>query len=199
MSEPVKFEYSFTAEGLRKQVAMRNLARAQKKQVTAWLSRTVRDLKWSASKLQKHHTHTSHLQNNIGMKLIGDNADHYSALIGTGVGGAKTVKYARIQDKGGTINAKGKYLTIPFKGVVGNARSFNHTFLAKGPSGGLVMFQKLGRGKNATVQPLFILKRSVRLEATNWFTGQLNVNRSLLEAMMQPAEVLKVAEKMGAQ
>lgn len=78
-------------------------------------------------------------------------------------GGKDEVAYAAIHHYGGTIRPKKKkFLTIPFPGgpadqrVPLRAADFNDTFVAKG-----IIFQK--RGEH--IEPLFILRKSVKIEA----------------------------------
>jgi len=79
-------------------------------------------------------------------------------------GGADDVDYAAIHHFGGTIRPKKKkFLTIPFPGgpadqrVPMRAADFNDTFVAKG-----IIFRTIGRDN---IEPLFILKKSVKIEA----------------------------------
>jgi len=187
-----------TPEGLIKRLAMKRIPAAQRRQLTIWLTETQYDLMRSAAMMQKsgRGKKSSSMSRNIGFEIKGS-PDNYHGLIGTGVNKTMSIKYAQIHDKGGTITAKKKYLTIPFDGVLGKARSFKNTFVAKGPSGGLVMFQKQGKGKNASVIPLFFLKRSVTLPATGWFSKVIVNRYQDLQDMMSPEAVLAAAEKMG--
>jgi len=80
-------------------------------------------------------------------------------------GGPGEVDYAAIHHYGGTIRPKKKkFLTIPFPGgpadkrVPLRARDFDDTFVAKG-----IIFQKRGED---TIEPLFILKKSVEIPAS---------------------------------
>jgi len=78
-------------------------------------------------------------------------------------GGADEVDYASIHHYGGTIKPKKKkFLTIPFPGgpadkrVPLRAADFNDTFVAKG-----IIFQE----KDGDIEPLFILRKSVKMPA----------------------------------
>jgi len=193
MSEP-KFSFELTPSGLAKQRAMRNIMQANKRQMQSWLTMTHRLAKRSASQMQKSDRHTSQMQNNIADDII-DTNDGFYGIVGTGVKGTQTVKYARKQDVGGKIVAKGKYLTIPFPGVKGTARSQpGKTFFFKSRAGNLILARTQGKGK---LVPLFLLKKSVTIPASRWFTKVIDARRNLLTEMLKPANVLRVAEKMG--
>ena len=80
-------------------------------------------------------------------------------------GGPGEVDYANIHQYGGVIKPKrAKALTIPFPGgpadrrVPLRASDFEDTFIAKG-----IIFQDLGK---ENIVPLFILKKSVTIEAS---------------------------------
>jgi phage gpG-like protein len=104
---------------------------------------------------------------------------HFGSQVGI-VG--SNVVYARIQELGGPIRAKhAKYLTIPLdaartpSGVArAPARSWPNTFVIQGRGGHLIIMQRHGRG----IRPLFVLKRSVRLEPNPYFRPALEKNRA---------------------
>jgi hypothetical protein len=92
------------------------------------------------------------------------------------IGGGVASKYVGIQETGGTIFGR-PWLTVPLpdnKTAAGNvrfksARALQNstsvkTFLAKMPSGKLLIGRTVGRGRNKRVQWLWVLKRSVRLK-----------------------------------
>jgi len=70
-------------------------------------------------------------------------------------------------EKGGTIKAKGKYLTIPLPAAMDprgvplkkRARDWDHTFVRRSKKGNLLIFRKLPGANELT--PLYILKPSV--------------------------------------
>lgn len=103
-----------------------------------------------------------------------------------------TEPYSRIQDVGGTIKAKpGSWLTVPLPaaltpvGVVrAPARSWPNTFFKKTKSGNTVLFQKKGGG---AIVPLFVLKKEVKIRATNWASGAIESTSSSL-----PEEIFEV-------
>lgn len=194
----VKFDFQVTAEGLAKVVTMHNIPRAHRKILTEWLTGVKYLSTRNAMAMQKSGGKSkggSSMGRNVGMTVTGSD-DNFIGAVGTGIGGTQSVKYARIQDKGGTIIAGSKYLTIPFPGVTGTARSQGgKTFFTKTASGKLLMGEKLTGGG---VKWLFLLREFVRIPATNWFTGAVETNKPLLDEMMKPANVLRyAAERMG--
>lgn len=73
------------------------------------------------------------------------------------------LKYAQIQDKGGTITPKrGQYLTIPLGGTRGSPRNHPGGFFIKSKAGNLLYVIKTGK---TGIKPLFVLKKSVTLRA----------------------------------
>lgn len=92
------------------------------------------------------------------------------------VGNSRTAKYARLQEYGGTINAKaGGWLTIPLKAnytAAGRVRFASaaalrtrkdvKTFLRKSKAGNLIIFRAF-KDEGRDPVPLFILKKSVKV------------------------------------
>ena len=77
------------------------------------------------------------------------------------------LKYARIQDLGGTIRpVRVKFLTIPIKGVRGGARTHSNTFLMKSKRGNLLIVKPIGK---KGIKPLFVLKKSVKIKSKPFF------------------------------
>lgn len=82
---------------------------------------------------------------------------------------------ARIQETGGVIKAKNsKYLTIPLKaaktsaGVLKKrAREYKDAFVIKSKAGNLLIVIPKSKGSKEII-PLFVLKKSVKLEASHW-------------------------------
>ena len=71
------------------------------------------------------------------------------------------LKYARIQDFGGTITPKsGQYLTIPLGGIRGGPRNYPGGFFIRSKAGNLLYVVKTGK---TGIKPLFVLKKSVTL------------------------------------
>lgn len=94
----------------------------------------------------------------------------------TGEIGPKGVPYAAIHEFGGTIfPVKAKALTIPTEE---NRRAdgqpkipvdrLKDAFIAKG-----MIFQKIGKGKNAQITPMFILRSSVKIPARPYLAPAL--------------------------
>src|SRR5271165_2171024 len=82
--------------------------------------------------------------------------------------GAPGIPYARIQETGGTITAKGgKFLCIPLPAALdGNGlplqsspRDWPNTFCAQSKAGNLLIFQRRG----TSIVPLYVLKTSVTI------------------------------------
>lgn len=77
------------------------------------------------------------------------------------------VKYAAIQEFGGTIKPKGKYLAIPLPAALNangtpkkaGPREWKNTFVAMSKNGNLIIFLKEGAG----ITPLYVLKTSVTI------------------------------------
>jgi len=94
--------------------------------------------------------------------------------IGSGVRQGERMKYANIQERGGTVRPRlSQYLTIPLDaantaaGVArGRARDFDDTFIARSKLGNLIIFQKKGKG----ITPLFLLKKSVEIPASRYLS-----------------------------
>jgi phage gpG-like protein len=91
------------------------------------------------------------------------------------------MKYAKLQNFGGTVTAKsGKYLAIPLPTLSKtdrhkSPREFKNTFFAKSRNGNLILFEKTdtarlnfqGKRKKAEggIRPLFVMKESVTIKA----------------------------------
>lgn len=188
----LQFSYELTKEGIAKQNATRNLPRAHKKILTEWLAGVKFLSSRNANAMQKSggkKAGGSQMGRSVAIDVI-NNGEGFTGMVGTGLPGKSLkCKYAMIQDKGGTIIAKSKYLTIPFKGVTGTARSYSNTFFAFGKSGNLIMFQKQGK----SIKPLFTLVDHVTIPASNWFTGAVDTNKPLLDEMMKPENTFRYA------
>jgi hypothetical protein len=179
---------------IKKTAALFKLPAAAKKQVTDWSTESVLVLKRAASNLKKTDHKSGDLARGVGMSVeIGSSG--YNITIGTGVGGTKSVKYARIQDEGGTITAKGKYLTIPFPGVSGTANNYRgNSFVFRSKAGNLIIAER--KGKNG-LRPLFTLKHQVNIPATQWFTYNMEQRVPMLNEAMSEEAVFKRAQELS--
>lgn len=82
--------------------------------------------------------------------------------------------YSRIQNRGGVIRpTRGRYLAVPLPTLTVSERrtkgprDFPNTFVRRGRSGRLIVFQKLSRG---SIRPLFVLVESVKITARPYLT-----------------------------
>jgi len=89
-------------------------------QLTRWTGLTVKQIIRNISG-PVLKTRTAHLRRSItGRTFMGRVV---IAIVGSGIFGARAVKYARIHEMGGTIKpVKAKALTVPFPGVKGRAQ-----------------------------------------------------------------------------
>jgi hypothetical protein len=181
---------------LHKMMVLKNLTQASKKQASLWAADTVKELKLRALGMKKSGSGTSQLARNIGMQVVA-NGDSWDIRIGTGtwVGAPNDVVYANIQDKGGIIRAKGKWLTIPFPGVKGRASNFD-CFPMKTKRGNMILFEAKQMKKYTQLKPLFLLRKQVIIPATGWFTTTLNIRKPALSVMMSPSAIYNAAESM---
>jgi hypothetical protein len=136
---------------------------------------------------------SGHLWRNLD-SIIRKRKNKVSAETGTGVGTKREVKYARILDEGGTIKAiNAKFLTIPFKGVKGEARDFDDTFFLRSKAGNLLLVQKTTTG----FRPLFTLKESVEIPAKEWFSKPMKKQENKFKKEMTSENIIRVAEKLA--
>jgi len=158
---------------IRKTQVLKALPAAAKHQATSWTAETIQALMRSAASMQKSGPtrKTGMMGRNIG-KVITVGDGHWTITIGTGVGGKQTVPYARIQDQGGKTRA--------------------HMIYAK--SGGVLAFP--WKGKDTFLS--HVHHPGSNIPASKWFTSVIEDREPILEGMMQPDVVLKVAEIMGS-
>lgn len=96
---------------------------------------------------------------------------------------------AFIQETGGVIQARaGSWLTVPLPAAMTGtgalkapARHWSNTFFQKSRRGNLILFQN----KGDSIVPLFVLKRSIRLKATHWFSNAVDASADKLFALIQ--------------
>jgi hypothetical protein len=146
--------------------------------------------------MQKSGRKSGEMGRNVGMEIRG-NEGAYQGYVGTGIGKTKSVPYASIQDKGGIVTARGKWLTIPFPGVKGTASQYD-CFPLRTKRGNVILFEAKHNKRSTTLKPLFLLRKQVRIPASAWFTNVIIANYSTLDELMDPSEVYRVAEAMGS-
>jgi hypothetical protein len=165
-----------------------------RKKITAWAASTVEHIKRQASG-PLLGTRTAHLKRNTGMRVV-TSASGFGVVIGTGehIGEAE-VKYASIQEHGGTIKPKNKkFLAIPLPGTKGVPANFPDAFVIKSKAGNLLIVQrkwrKVSGGENSkltnNLTPLFVLKKEVTIKATHLLTKPINDRLPLLNEIMSP-------------
>jgi hypothetical protein len=177
--------------------AIYQFKKAVKKIMTTWLSDSVKELKQSALSLKKTSKRkkggkSSQLARNIDFKITED-GEGYHGEIGTGVGKAKNVVYAYIQDKGGTIRKKNKMLTIPLGNTKGTIANFEGGFFIKSKKGNVLYCMRDGK----KIKPLFLLKDEVNIPATNWFSSVMERREKTLKEMLKPENVFTEALKIA--
>jgi hypothetical protein len=219
---------------IRKTQALKAIPSAFKYQVTSWMADTLLELKRSAAAMQASGPgrKTGQMARNIGHEIKGTDAA-FEVIVGTGVGGKQSVKYAGIQDRGGTIKALdkfftivnlpghpriGPFLTIPLGNTKGRVKDYKNTFNIRSKSGNFLVMQSsratgsmttkkvydplTGRrtrgAPKASMKPLFVLKPSVTLPATHWFSGPMAQRLAYLAAMTTPEAVFEVAQRRAA-
>lgn len=193
---------SFTADftgAFLKTATMKNIPRATKYQATSWSSDTLRLLKRSATNMQKsgQGRKTGQLARNTGQQITVDDKG-FRILLGTGVGGTQSVKYAQIQDKGGTTHPR----------VTDKMRKWAwamHYAMFPREIRGMGLRGRERKGAQATwnntsfYKAIALTKKSVldvTIPASNWFTGVIDARQPILGEMMKPEAVLQVAERM---
>lgn len=168
---------------------LKNVDKPIFRQMSSWSAKTVqrikRNLRGGVLKVG-----TGHLWRNVGFKVRSD-TKVIKSEIGTGIPPQKTVKYARIQEKGGKIKPKkAKMLTIPLPGIKGKAANYPNSFIIKSKKGNVLIVEKSGKG----LRPLFVLKKEVTIPARHWLSGSIAESEPLLRRMMKPEEILKIME-----
>ena len=193
----IKIERDFSG-ALRKTAIAKNIPRAARKLATRWASESVLILKRSAASLQRSGKgrHNGNLFRNIDMATL-ERGEDLRIAVGTGVGGAKSVVYAEIQDRGGLIVKKDKRLTIPLGDTKGRIANYQGGFWITSRAGNVLYCQRIGKGPRAKIKPLFVLRDQVRLPATHWFSGPMRRQLEALDQTMSPDYVYMQAEVMG--
>jgi hypothetical protein len=168
------------AGAVHKTQILKMLGKASKYQATSWTAETIRLLMDSARDRQisvriHHAKKTSQMMKNIG-KVIAVGDERWTIAIGTGIGGKQTVRYARIQDEGGTT----------------------HPTVTKRMRGwAWFMYSKWGEERYKWLALTKKSKLNVVIPASKWFTSIIEQREPVLSAMMQKSAVLKLAEMMA--
>lgn len=163
-----------------------------------WAAGCIEPLKRSAAKLKKtaHRKRawgkSSELARNIGYELKGDHRN-FQVAVGTGTGRAKSVVYAYIQDRGGTIRTTGKKLTVPLGNTVGRIADFPGGFFLRSKKGNVLYCRREGK----KMIPLFVLRDEVTIPGTNWFSDVMAERNRELERALRPENVFRVSLEMG--
>jgi len=180
--------FKVTDAGLKKLKAQKNIPRASKYQLTRWGAFVVKYIKQVTLTGAILKVGSGKLRRSVRMD-VHDKGNLYELAVGT-----RGSKYARIHEKGGTITPKRKkYLTIPLPGIKGWARNYPNAFVIKSKKGNLLIVERSGK---TDLKPLFVLKKSVKIPETRWLSKSIEHKRSMLTNMLQPREVLKIAERM---
>lgn len=177
---PTQVKADFTG-AIKKTQTLLNLGKASKYQATSWTAETIKELKRSAAEMQLssklyHGKKTSQMGRNVGQSIAGNDI-LWSILLGTGVGGTQKVKYALIQDEGGTTHPN----------VTKKMRGWAWFMYAK--------------WKEERYKWLALTKKSkldIKIWPSKWFTSILEKRSPILARMMRPDAVLWFAERMGA-
>lgn len=117
------------------------------------------------------------LRSSIG-SIVTESGDTIIGIIGSGARQGDRVKYANIQETGGTVKAKNaKYLTIPLPAALTSAgvlrqpaRQWPNTFIMKSKNGNLLIMQKTGK-KLSRLVALFVLKKQVTIPASRYMSS----------------------------
>jgi hypothetical protein len=186
---------------LRKTATLAKVPQAALRQLKRWGANSVKDLQREAAGMKKSGSgrKTGQLA-----RAVGRLTRERMLIVGTNVNRETDVKYARIQDEGGTIRAKKKCLAIPLKGVKMRARDYPDAFVITSKKGNVLLVQqkwgKVRGGENSVrkgLTPLFLLKPEVHLPATRWFSGTMMRMESLLPGYMDERVILDEAAKMA--
>jgi len=195
---------------LKKTAALAKTPEAAKKQLERWGSQTVLMLMQSARDMKRSGSgrKTGQLARSVGMKM--DSGKLTTLIVGTNVKKQTDVKYAKIQDEGGTIRPKGHpYLAIPLKGIKDRPKDHPGAFVIETKRGRVFLAERewskaggagkgwRGSGYKPGLRLLFLLKTEVTLPATYWFRNPTRRMESLLPGFMDPRVILDEAAKMA--
>ena len=191
--------------------ALLQVPNAAKKQATQWASETVPDLKTSGLAMQKSWNPgkgKSQMGRNVGMNIEGT-AALWAITVGTGVGGTLSVKYAKIQDEGGTTHPgiikgmagiKAHAWKMLYGGQAAMAEkkfsaTFKHAARGMAKIAGRQAAQRFGGMWWAiahTDKPYL----TVHIPASHWFTSVIDRREPILREMMDPETIFNAASQM---
>jgi hypothetical protein len=179
------------------------IPKAVKLQATRWASETVRDLKSSSGTMQKSvgplHKKTSQLARATGMK-VGPFPGGFQLGVGTGFG-TVNVKYAKIQDEGGTTHPT---VTERMRRwawwAYGVEQGVQRRALKKMlPSMGAKMRRetaRMGASKYLGIALTKKAKLDVKVPASKWFTRVIEQREPVLHEYLDPEVVYNIASQM---
>lgn len=189
-----KFNFEITREGMAEAQALKDIPRAHKKILTEWLGGVKFLAMRNAKAMTKSTTSglyktnktkgkkSGQLANNIGIDVQGAD-DNFTGLIGTGVKGTKSVKYAKIQDEGGTTHPQ---ITDKMRRFAWAMFFAANTKRSKATGAYMWFYLAISKKSQLTVNIL----------ASHWFTGAIETNRPLLDEMMKPENAFRYAMRM---
>lgn len=176
----------------RKRRKKQDLSKAFHYQLQQWTGRTVkRIIRNISGRILK--TRTGQLRRSITGRTFPGKI--VKAIIGSGIFGARAVKYARIHEKGGKIKPRrAKMLTIPLPGIKGVAANYPDAFIIKSKAGNILLVEKKGK---AGLRPLFVLKKEVTIPARHWLSQSIAEMKPELLRSLRPKEIVQVIKKWG--
>ncbi|HUT61295.1 MAG TPA: hypothetical protein VNA25_25890 [Phycisphaerae bacterium] len=160
---------------------MKKLPLSAKKQLTIWSTGTVKALKEAAGAMQKAYKYpggkkTAQLARNTSFIIESTGANGWRSTIGTGLRGSQSVRYAWIQDKGGTTHPR----------VTPRMRKW--AWWAYSESGN-EMYKGMALTKKSTL--------NVKVPASGWFTKTVKHREQFLREFMSDMAIMRQAEKMA--
>lgn len=193
---------------IRKTAILAKVPRAALKQLQRFGANSVKELKRVAAGMKKagDGRKTGQLARAVGMRM--DNTNRI-LTVGTNVARQTDVKYAKIQDEGGTIRPKGHpYLAIPMRGIKDRPKDHPEAFVIETKRGSVLLVERAwsraggagkgwrGSGYKPGLRALFALVPEVTLPATRWFSGTMMRMGSLLPGYMDEKVLYEEAEKL---
>ena len=188
--------------------ALLQVPNAAKKQATQWASETVPDLKTSGLAMQKSWNPgkgKSQMGRNVGMNIEGT-AALWAITVGTGVGGTLSVKYAKIQDEGGTTHPRvtEKMRRFAWAMAYGGAatqaeKKFRATFKHAARGMAKIAGQQAGQRTFGMWRAIALTDKAtltVHIPASHWFTSVIDRREPILREMMDPETIFNAASQM---